>query len=268
MPMLYPLPLTAWDEALPAAESAIATDALEAGHILVLPNLRFELTDAERAYFTDRPRRVATTALTLPQFRAMLDRYATATKALVRTLFPVYRSGLEVAPPSVPSRAPRKPDPRLRIDTDTGRPSHGKRILKVFANVSIDGRAAVWRVGEPFEAVASRFWHELRPPLPGERGLLAAVRFSTRARSRYDHYMLKLRDAMRSDVGYQGEFAAATREFAAGTAWVCFTDQVSHAVVGGGPQMEQAFWVDVKVLRHQESAPLRVLEGLAGRKLA
>jgi hypothetical protein len=49
---------------------------------------------------------------------------------------------------------------------------------------------------------------------------------------------------------------------------VCFTDQVSHAAVSGIHQFEQTFWVDVNSLRNPATAPLRVLENLAGRKLA
>jgi hypothetical protein len=123
-------------------------------------------------------------------------------------------------------------------------------------------------VGEPFEAVARTFWPKLRAPLPGERGLLAAVRVTKTVRSRYDHYMLKLHDAMKLDPAYQARFEASTHPFPAGSTWVCFTDQVSHAAVSGAHQLEQTFWVDIGVMKNPAAAPLRVLETLAGRKLA
>jgi len=290
MPMLYPLPLTTWAGALPAAEAAIATDALEAGHVLFLPNLRFSLSEAELAYLSPelvgKSKNVsydpssgslggAVAAIKVHELRDLMERFAQATRELVATLFPSYKSGLEQAktsllPVEVSARRRlwRKDDTRLRVDSFPGQPSNGKRILRVFSNVNPDGRSRVWKVGEPFEAVAQRFWNELRPPLPGERGLLATIRVTNGVRSRYDHYMLKLRDAMTLDPQYQEQFASATCEFPAGSTWVCFTDQVSHAAVSGMHQLEQTFWVDVNVLRHQESAPLRVLESLAGRKLA
>jgi hypothetical protein len=80
--------------------------------------------------------------------------------------------------------------------------------------------------------------------------------------------MLKLHDAMKLDTVYQARFQSATVPFPAGSTWVCFTDQVSHAAVSGAHQLEQTFWVDVRVLRTPDVSPLRVLEGLAGRKLA
>jgi hypothetical protein len=138
----------------------------------------------------------------------------------------------------------------------------------VFTNVNPDGRARVWKVGEPFETVARKFWPSLRAPLPGERELLAAVRVTKTVRTRYDHYMLKLHDAMKLDPQYQERFASATHPFPAGSTWVCFTDQVSHAAVAGAHQLEQTFWLDVSVMRNPSSAPLRVLESLAGRRLA
>ncbi len=53
-------------------------------------------------------------------------------------------------------------------------------------------------------------------PLPGECGLLAAVRVMKSLRSRYDHYMLKLHDAMKPDPAYQERFEAATFPFSGG----------------------------------------------------
>jgi hypothetical protein len=73
---------------------------------------------------------------------------------------------------------------------------------------------------------------------------------------------------MKLDPTYQQRFAAATHQFPAGSTWICFTDQVSHAAVSGAHQLEQTFWLDVNVMRNPASAPLRVLESLAGRKLA
>lgn len=274
MPMLYPIPLDAWDGALPSAESAIATDALEAGHVLFLPNLRFELSEAEVAYLNPRPSSAsadpARAVIAVHELRALMGRFAASTRALLTALLPAYKIGLHQAETTIRpvDASRRKTDTRLHVDSFPRQPSNGKRILRVFSNINSDGRALVWKVGEPFEAVAQRYWNDLRPPLPGERGLLATIRMTNGVRSRYDHYMLKLNDALGHDPHYQRQFESTTREFPAGSTWVCFTDQVSHAAVGEAHQLEQTFWVDVGVLRHQESAPLRVLESLAGRKLA
>ena len=48
----------------------------------------------------------------------------------------------------------RKDDSRLHVDAFPSRPNHGERILRVFCNVNPHGEDRVWRVGEPFEAMA------------------------------------------------------------------------------------------------------------------
>jgi hypothetical protein len=55
--------------------------------------------------------------------------------------------------------------------------------------------------------------------------------------------------------------------FAAGSTWLCFTDQVLHAALSGHCALEQTFHVPVAAMEHPERSPLRVLEGLAGRAL-
>ena len=70
----------------------------------------------------------------------------------------------------------RKDDTRLHVDSFPSQPSCGKRILRVFSNVNPDGRPRVWKVGEPFEAVARKFWPELRGPLAAGRARTARGR--------------------------------------------------------------------------------------------
>jgi hypothetical protein len=291
MSAIHRIELATWGGSLPATDQAIATDALEAGYVLFLPNLQFELSAREREFLTpeivgksknvsyDPARGTVGGAKVAPvkidDLRKLMDRFAVATRSLLNTLLPTYARGLQQAktslrPVEVAGRIQswRKDDTRLHVDSFPSQPSRGKRILRVFANVNSEGRARVWKVGEPFAAVARKFWPTLRAPIPGERELLAAVRVTKSVRSRYDHYMLKLHDAMKLDPQYQQQFARATHPFPAGTVWVCFTDQVSHAAVSGAHQFEQTFWVDVSVMQNPASAPIRVLESLAGRKLA
>ena len=291
MSAIRPVELATWGGSVGAGEQADATEALETGHVLFLPNLRFELSDAERAFLTPTivgksknvsfdPRNgslggTTVTEMKLEELRGLLGRFALSTRALLSALLPSYAGGIHQAKTSLRpvevagrSQSWRKDDTRLHVDSFPSQPSKGKRILRVFSNVNPDGRARVWKVGEPFERVARQFWPKLRAPLPGERGLLAAVRVTKSVRTRYDHYMLKLHDAMKLDPQYQDRFASATQAFPAGSTWICFTDQVSHAAISGAHQLEQTFWVEVGALRNQGSAPLRVLEGLAGRRLA
>ena len=50
-------------------------------------------------------------------------------------------------------------------------------------------------------------------------------------RSEYDHLMLQLHDGMKSDLDYQEKCEQQTVPFPAGSVWVCFSDQTSHAVM-------------------------------------
>jgi hypothetical protein len=289
--VIHPIDLSVWTDPVSPSVQDAATEALESGSVLFLPNLRFELNDNEREFLTPsivgKSKNVSydpssgkvggtnVAAMKVHELRALLDRYAAATRKLVESLLPAYRGGIDQArsslrPVEVAGRKQswRKDDTRLHVDSFPATPSHGKRILRVFSNVNPDGRPRVWKVGEPFDVVARRFWSGLRAPLWGERELLAAVRVTKAVRTKYDHYMLKLHDAMKCDPQYQSQFEGATVPFPAGSTWVCFTDQVSHAAVSGVHQLEQTFSVDVTCLRNPATAPLHVLENLAGRKLA
>lgn len=291
MTAIHSIEMAHWDAPLSSSVRDAAIDALEAGKVLFFPKLRFEISANEREFLTpeivDKSKNVSydpasgkvggttVAAMKVHELRALMDRFAGATRELVARLLPSYLGGIHQArtslrPVEVAGRRQswRKDDTRLHIDSFPSAPTRGKRILRVFSNVNPDGRPRVWKVGEPFEVVARRFWYGLRPPLWGERGLLAAVRMTKALRTKYDHYMLKLHDAMKCDMLYQSQFETATVPFPAGSTWMCFTDQVSHAAVSGIFQMEQTFAVDVEYLRDPAAAPIRVLEGLAGRKLA
>ena len=54
----------------------------------------------------------------------------------------------------------------------------------------------------------------------------------------------------------------------AGTTWVAFTDQVSHAAMAGQYQLEQTFLLPVDAMMDENRSPLRVLERQFGRRLA
>jgi hypothetical protein len=289
--VLHSIDILGWADPIAPAAQDDATEALESGCVLFLPNLRFDLNVNEREFLTPsivgKSKNVSydpsngkiggttVAAMKVHELRALMDRFAAATRNLIAKLLPAYRGGIHQArtslrPVEVAGRKQswRKDDTRLHVDSFPSTPSRGKRILRVFSNVNPDGRPRVWKVGEPFDVVARRFWSGLRAPLWGERQLLAAVRVTKAIRTKYDHYMLKLHDAMKCDPRYQAQFETATIPFPAGSTWICFTDQVSHAAVSGVHQLEQTFSVDVAYLRQPATAPLRVLEGLAGRKLA
>jgi hypothetical protein len=79
--------------------------------------------------------------------------------------------------------------------------------------------------------------------------------------------MLQLHDAMKADMEYQRSVSQITHDFPPGSTWICFTDQVSHAAMGGQHLLEQTFILPADCQHDPAKAPLSVLERLAGRRL-
>ncbi|MGB2713673.1 MAG: Kdo hydroxylase family protein [Vicinamibacterales bacterium] len=288
---LFTIESRSWDAAYPPATTEAAVQALEAGRIVFLPNLAFALQQPELKFlnpstvhrsknvsYNPATARVGGTAAAgddLEQLRGLLSRFSGATRRLIAELFPFYGSGVRqgrtsLRPVEVAGRVSswRADDTRLHVDTFPSTPTRGERILRVFSNVNHEGRPRVWKIGGPFEGVARRFKSTLRAPLPGTHAAMYALRITKSMRSPYDHYMLQLHDRMKADQEYQTQGDQFTHSFPAGSTWIAYTDQVPHAALSGIHQLEQTFYVSVASLRNQTTAPLRVLEGLFGRKLA
>jgi len=263
--------------------------ALEQGALLFLPALPFAIETGETDLFmpsvasaknvsfdpaSSRIRGARVTDAEAACLRGLLQRFSDAAHALIAGLFPRYAPRLQrgrasFRPSEIAGRQTtwRHDDTRLHIGSFPATASGGRRILRVFTNVNPVRRARQWRVGEPFEAVIGRFGANLRLPLPGTAYALRAVRLTRSLRTPYDALMLQLHDAMKRDLAYQRSASQRLVEFPAGSTWVAFTDQVSHAAMAGQPQLEQTFLVPVEAMREPERSPLRVLERLKGRRL-
>ncbi|MEP7327661.1 MAG: Kdo hydroxylase family protein [Betaproteobacteria bacterium] len=285
-----------------AEQQASAVQAIENGGVLVLPHVGFELDASETRFLTPawsdgRAKNIsvempvagsvaATDPSSAPRLKgaqggaddlraltAMVTRFAVAAGALVSTLFPRYAPYVQQARTSFrPQPAVgrdvswRKDDSRLHVDAFPSRPNHGARILRVFTNVNpIEPR--VWRVGEPFETVARALLPRIKAPLPGSSALLAALHVTKGRRSHYDHLMLNLHDRAKADLAYQRDCAQQMVSFAPGTTWLCFSDQVMHAVVSGQFMLEQTIHLPVQALYDPQRAPLAILERLTGHPL-
>jgi hypothetical protein len=267
------------------------TKELEAGDVVFLPNLRFDvelneavlftpsiLGNAKNASFDSATGRIGGTTAAggeAEALRSLMQRFSDAALALVRDLCPSYGSRIErrrasFRPAEIAGRTTtwRKDDTRLHVDSFPATPSGGRRILRVFTNVNPDGRARSWRIGDEFEAVARRFAPGLRMPFPGTPQLLRLLRITKTTRSAYDALMLQLHDRMKADTDFQAHTPQTAIEFPAGSTWMAFTDQVSHAAMAGQYQLEQTFLLPVDAMGEPERSPLRVLERLMGRRLA
>ncbi len=288
--ILQPLPVRAWHGPFEPALSRQATDALEAGRVLLLP-LPFATAEDERDLLDEssasgtrknisldpQTGRLGSSAVSdsdQARMAAMMRRFAESAVSLMADLLPDYAPRLERArtsfrPAEIAGRSYtlRHDDRLLHVDAFPSRPLRGRRILRLFTNIAPDGVDREWRVGEPFADYAGRFLPRVRRAVPGSGWAMQIAGLTKGRRSTYDHIMLGLHDAGKRDTIYQSNAPAAAVQFRPGTTWLCFTDQVLHAAMAGHCALEQTFHLPVEAMAHPEQAPVRVLERLVGRPL-
>jgi hypothetical protein len=266
-----------------------AESVIEQGGVLYLPRLGFELTAAEQSLLdagvadgkaknvslrgaSDEVR--GATSDNIDALRTLMGRYRSQATALVERLFPHYRGHLTCGntsyrPTSIEGRVTswRKDDTRLHVDAFPSNPMHGRRLLRVFHNLNPHGQPRRWRTGEPFEDLAQRYLPSIPRPLPGAAALMHALHITKSRRSAYDHYMLQLHDRVKADAAYQRDAPQQSIDFAAGTTWVVYSDQVLHAAMGGQFLIEQTFYLEPTALMNPATAPVAVLQRLLARPL-
>jgi len=279
-----------WAGPFAAEVTSQAVRALEAGRILFAPELGFPLSRPEQKfcspqYLSAKSKNISYNTETealggsdcqgaeREELAGMMRRFAEHAIGLLRGLAPAYaaecRPGLtSFRPAEISGRATswRKDDTRLHVDAFPSRPSYGKRILRLFANVN-PAKERVWRAGEPFEDAARKLLPRVRPPLPGALAMMALLRITKGRRSLYDHFMLGLHDAMKADSKYQAEAPQSRLEFRPGAVWACYTDSVSHAAMSGQHAFEQTFYLPVNAMASPALSPLRTLERILERPL-
>jgi hypothetical protein len=285
--LLRTYPDTAWAEGPTGSVEA----EVENGRVLQFPQLAFALREDERRFLdprwadgkaknislragTGELRGASGSEADRAALQAMVARFRERASQLVDRLFPHYRGALRFGhttyrPIGIEGRETswRKDDTRLHVDAFPSNPTQGVRLLRVFHNLNPHGEPRRWRVGEPFEQFAQRFAPAVGRPRPGSAWLMHRVGLTKSRRSEYDHLMLHLHDRVKADLAYQREAPQLAVEFAPGTTWIVFSDQVLHAAMGGQYMLEQTIYLDVERQRHPETSPLRVLERLKGRPL-
>ena len=290
--VLEELPITGWNGPFSPDLRARAISALEAGRVVLCRRLPFGVESREASFLNpavgDDTRKnvsldpatgaLGATALApedAARLAAMMQRFSNQTVSLLHGLFPGYAPVLQRArtsfrPTEIAGRdySPRHDDRRLHVDAFPSRPLAGRRILRVFSNVADDGSARRWNVGEPFAEFAPKFLPRAKTLAPGAAWLMQRMGLTKGRRTPYDHLMLSLHDQAKLDAAYQDNAPKVGLEIPAGATWFCFTDQVLHAALSGHCALEQTFHLPVEAMAQPERSPLRVLEGLAGRRLA
>jgi 3-deoxy-D-manno-oct-2-ulosonic acid (Kdo) hydroxylase len=291
MDRLFSLDLDKWDGRLSPQQQEQATAALEGGNVVFLPRLAFAFSEEEKKFLTPVWSNGAAKNISYDAaakkiqgmegdvaareaLAAMLQRYADSTRTLLNTLFPRYGSALErrrtsYRPVEIKGRTSKvtKDDTRLHPDQFPARPVRGKRIMRVFCNVNPHGKGRDWRIGEPFGNFAQKFIPTVKPPFPGSSSLQYLFRVTRAPRTLYDHYMLSLHDHVKMDDAYQKSCPQTPFSFPAQCTWICFTDEVLHAVDAGQYLLEQTYLLPVSAMQTPDKSPLRVLEKMTGKVL-
>jgi len=288
---LHTIPVSSWQGPFHGAEPGEALRALESGEVLFFPNLAFtpeanchdlfssRLADQKTKNISFNPisgvvKGTVAADCERPLLQEMMAAFADAAARLVVDLFPRYDAGIDrgrasYRPVEIAGReySPLKDDTLLHVDAFPSTPTRGRRLLRLFSNINPWGKPRIWHVGEPFEALAEKFLPALGRPNASFAYLLAAVGATRGRRSAYDQLMVGLHDSAKRDAAYQANAPREEYAFAAGSSWICFTDQVVHAALAGQYALEQTFYLDIEAMADPERSPLRVLERMTGRAL-
>jgi hypothetical protein len=171
--------------------------------------------------------------------------------------------------------SPRSRNDLMHVDAFPSRPTNGDRILRLFVNIH-PSKDRVWISGGNFERLAERYALSsgiLRSVEAGSgegalAGILRAAGLRKGRRSAYDEFMLRFHDFLKENEDFQTTAPREEFSFPPGSTWLVFTDGVSHAVLSGRHALEQTFLIARDSLASSESAPISILERLAGRKLS
>lgn len=284
------LPVANWDAGKEDSEAALT--ALEKGIVLFLPQLNFPLTPDEQTRlredtveagrknisYRDASKQLFGVANKADEniIRQLMQRHYEACCKLIQNLLPAYVDALHTpintlrVHPVTAWKAGtswRKDDTRLHVDAFPSRPIHGERILRIFTNINPHGDPRVWRVGDTFPSLAKQFLPRVNRFHPFSSWLQEKSHITKSYRTRYDHLMLGMHDAMKSDLEYQKSGAQLEVQFPAGGSWICFSDQTAHAAMSGQFMLEQTFLLPVKDMVHPEYSPLKTLESMLHKTL-
>jgi len=210
----------------------------------------------------------------------VLAEFSTTATAWLKTTYPEYAAGL------VPDRATLRTEEEatralrltarndlLHIDSFPTRPAVGRRILRLYVNISVTD-PHVWATSERFPSLLARFATRHRVPAR-TRGEWTApshsvIRLFSRRRatgSAYDASMMRLHHFLKEDEGFQVQAARKMWTFPPRCMWLLFSDVVSHALLRGRFALDHSFFVPQDYLTRPEDSPLAVLERASAEAL-
>lgn len=204
----------------------------------------------------------------------VLGGFSRAAQRFLKEFFPYYRFETEYASfrPLAEESRKLKPHARndlLHIDNFPTRPTGGSRILRFFINLHAT-RPRHWRTGPAFPALAREYAsgsgliERTRAQEPWQKWLRLAARLGLAGVSRpaYDRFMLSFHHWLKDNAAFQALPGHEEWDFPPLSAWMVYTDTVSHAVLGGQYALEQTMLVRRESLLAPEIAPVTIVEQL------
>ena len=159
----------------------------------------------------------------------------------------------------------------LHIDAFPSRPTQGHRILRLYVNIH-PTEPRVWVTSDTFDKLLARY--SARIGLPNMftegwawrfgQGLLNVFQPGSSERTIYDRFMLRFHHFLKTNDHFQERSPKRFWHFAPGTAWLAFTDSLSHADLRGRFALEHSFFIDPQSLALPDLAPAALLERACG----
>jgi hypothetical protein len=154
----------------------------------------------------------------------------------------------------------------LHVDAFPNRPSHGHRILRVFANIN-PREPRIWVTSDPFAKLLQRYG--AAAGLPGHtgpgllkqlrEGVLCIFRPRRARRSAYDSFMLRFHDYLKRNDEFQERGPKRLWTFPPGSVWLAMTDTCSHSVLRGRYALEHSYFISPATLALPDESPAALL---------
>jgi hypothetical protein len=290
----------------PPARGRWLAEQLESGHILFFPELPFPLPQDDRDFLLGlrqtsgqlgmfhknvayRPLEDRLTGLDKREPRErkrhlgfILRKFSEDVARFLDKTFPDYAGHVRrdfasfrpLEEMGRPSRVRARND-LLHTDAFPTRPTHGDRILRVFTNFN-PTEPRIWLTSETFAGLAPSLARQAglpsHSPLTTHHSLLLRLGrllgIPSARRSPYDRFMLRFHNFLKENRKFQETCTTQRWEFPPGSAWIVYTDMVSHAVLSGQFALEQTFIVTRSAMVLPAMAPIAILENLCGYPLA
>jgi len=162
----------------------------------------------------------------------------------------------------------------LHFDAFPSRPTRGHRILRLYVNINpTDDR--VWMTSDVFAKVLEKYGTTVGLPTQRDitwirrlrQGILSLFQPNASERTEYDDFMLRLHHFLKTNDEFQERAARKLWHFKPGTAWLLFSDTVSHAELRGQYALEHSFLVARQTLALPDESPLALLERSWGTRI-